>query len=245
MSNHNSSSSMPMTLDQELFKNKDYQTVMMVVKKLWDSEIIERSKGFCFSVSDMVDTLLKQEGITCRVVECQLTVINRDPPGFYALGYDHSVKNKEVPTHVVCITETDIPMIIDLSIGYIRPDIVPFVVGRATNPDPKVIAKIDIVDSTWIYTMKDTQYYPKFHQQNIVERIQTDRIVKKEISWLKTLVIVAILFAATNSMRGGYDFYQTYLNEENNFGPQQVSREELSSQIQRLEQLITESKSNK
>lgn len=220
-----------LTKDKELLKTKDYQTVISVVKKMWDADIIQRSKGYCFSISDMVDTLLRQEGINCRVVECQLTVVNKNPPSFFALGYDHSVKNRDVPTHVICITETEIPMVIDLSIGYIRPDIVPYIVERAIQKDQKTIAEITIEDSTWIYTMKDTQYYPKFHQQNIVQRIKTDRKFQKEISWLKFLIGVSLVLVSLNAIRGGFDFYKTYIHSD-------VSRGTVIERLDQLEQML-------
>jgi hypothetical protein len=236
----------PLTRDKELLRTKEYQTVVDVVKKMWDSEVIHRSTGYCFSVSDMVRTLLLHEGIHSKIVECQLTVINTDPPGFVMLGYDHHVKNKEVPTHVVCVTDTEIPMIIDLSIGYIQPDAVPFIVERASpNPNMKEsIAEIKFDHATWHYTHKRDQYFPKFHQESIIDRIATDRKVKREIGWLKLLIGVVLAVSALSAVRGTYDFYQKYY-VDNTFGPQTVSREDLLEELQKLEQKLQNINLNK
>lgn len=236
----------PLTKDHELLKTKDYSKVIEIVKKLWASEVILRGAGYCFSVSDMVRTLLLHEGISSKIVECQLTVINSSPPNYIMLGYEVSVKNKEVPTHVVCVTETEIPMIIDLSIGYILPDEVPFVVERA-QPNTALkhsIAELVYGNSTWYYTQKKDQHFPKFHQDSIVERIATDRKVKRELDWLKILIAGVIIISSTNAMRGGYDFYQTYMND-NNFGPQNVSREEIMQKIEKLERAIQHNNTDK
>jgi hypothetical protein len=230
----------PLTKDHELLKSKDYSKVVDIVKKLWDSEVVQRSSGYCYSISDMMRTLLLHEGIASHIVECQLTVINSSPPGFIMLGYDVSVKNKEVPTHVVCVTDTEIPMIIDLSIGYIMPDAVPFVVERA-QPSSDLqtsIAELRFENSTWHYTHKKDQYFPKFHQESIVERIALDRKVKHEIRWLRLLIVLAISVSAFNAARGSYDFYQTYVNSNNNFGPEDISRQDLVNKINNLEQLV-------
>lgn len=233
----------PLTKDRDLLKTRDYSTVIEVVKKLWHSEVIQRSTGYCFSVSDMMRTLLLHEGIASRIVECQLTVINASPPGYVMLGYDISVKNKEVPTHVVCVTDTDVPMIIDLSIGYIMPGTVPFVVEQA-RPNAALshsIAELTYENSTWHYTQKKDQHFPKFHQDSIVNRIATDRQVKREIAWLKAVIVAVLVLTAGNAVRGSYDFYQKYAVSSNNFGPQELSTQDLIEKIQGLEQLILDS----
>jgi hypothetical protein len=203
------------TTNDKLIKDSEYIKVMDIVRKLWDMGVIDRSAGFCFSVSDMIKTLLSQEGIDSIIVECQLTVVQTDPPNLTVLGYDHIINNeREVSTHVVCITKTKIPLIIDLSIGNLYPGHIPYIVEETFDGEEKnVLSKFQIGNTIWTYTVKKDQKFPQFHQQSIIDRIATDRKIKKEINWLKMLVIVAVVISTINAVRGFYDFYQKYVND--------------------------------
>jgi hypothetical protein len=225
-----------LTDDLELREDPSYKRVIEIVKELWDTDVIARAAGYCFSISDMVSTLMRHSGIESEIVECQLMVKRVDPPVMIALGYDHRRDSpQQITTHVVVITKTEIPMIIDLSIGNLQPDQVRLIVERA-NGKNGTIATLDLGKTTWIYTAKKDQKFPHFYQQSIVDRIQTDQRVKREINWLKILIIVAISISSLNAVRGGYDFYQTYLDDGNSWGPARLKQ--LTEQVQRLEELI-------
>jgi hypothetical protein len=88
--------------------------------------------------------------------------------------------------------------------------------------------------------MKEIQYFPGFHQQNIVDHIATERRVRNELKILK--IGIAVVFAITlfNAVRGSYDYYQTYIIENNGWGPGQLSAQsdKNKSKIERLEQQV-------
>lgn len=217
-----------LTEDRELRKSRDYNTVMSIVEGLWNNEVIQRSKGYCYSTSDMVKTLLEHEGINSRIVECTLTVLGVDPVNMQFLGYEQTTNNREVPTHVVVVTETEIPMIIDLSIGHLRKE-VPYIVERANGALEK-IAEIKYEKSTWVYKMRDQQLFPKYHQESIVNRMALDKQVNRQLYYLKIGLWVALVVGVLNFSRGLYDLYQTH------FDPN-TSREVIAERINTLEEI--------
>jgi hypothetical protein len=226
------------TEDAALSSDRTYIKVMETVKKLWDSGVIQRGSGFCIAMSDMVYTLLRREGIDCEMVECKLTVLSCNPPGLFLIGHENQVNNPQVDidTHLVVITRSDIPMLIDLSIGNLLPGQVPYIVERAGGKEPDQLADVKVKDSNWIYQQKETtSKLPLLHQRSFVERIKTDNKIVKNINFLKILIVVALVISTVNAIRGAYDFYQVYFLD-NNWGPD--TGRELTERLQRLEQLM-------
>lgn len=224
--------------DQELIETRDYQIVIAVVRELWSGGIIARGSGYCLSMSDMIQTLLKQQGIESHLEECKLTILGIDPPNFKIIGqtglWQPDRRPDDVDTHVVCVTDTDIPMIIDLSVYSFR-DEVPYVVERL-NGRAGFLAELDFTQSRWVYQRKDRPRLVDQHQTSILDRMETDRRVKRQITWLQWAVIAVMVIAGLNAVRGAYDFYTTYIDKENYWGPTHIR--ELIEKVDRLEDLM-------
>lgn len=226
------------TYDLELKTNNDYLKVMSVMEHLTVTGTLERAYGYCLGISDMIYTLLKQQGITSRLVECKLTVTSQNPPFLHVIGADDP-RNKQyglTDTHVVVVTETDIPMIIDASIGAITKGFQPYVVERLNGRDIDTLADHQIDHVRWTYSTKINTRLPKQHELSIIDRIKTDRTVIKNITWLKILVVMALTISSLNAARGLYDFYQVYIDDTNYWGPTHIKQ--LHDKIEHLEELV-------
>lgn len=229
------------TKDQELFNSPDYQTILAVIKELWDGGVIHRGAGFCYSMADLTKILLAQKGIKSRMVECKVTVMSTEQPSLILIGHDgllyqgNSKDPSQMDTHVILITDTAIPMVIDTSIAHIRADI-PYIVERAVSTSSEVIATVGFGTSTWTYYCKESVSVPKIHQQNILERIKTDQEVKNNLKWLKILIVVALTVSSLNFIRGSYDFYQVYIDNTNYWGPSHLRQ--LFDKVNELEELV-------
>lgn len=202
---------LPGSQDLKLWRDPDYNRIRDIVEHLWQTGVIDRSRGYCFSLADMVYTLLKHEGIGSEIVECQLTVIRRDPrPSLTFLGYDlQKERENSVDTHVVVVTHTKVPMIIDLSIGHLHPDITRAIV-EPIKAEPEYLCQLSIKGSDWIYRRKSMPKFPEYHQQSIIERIEKDRWVEQQLKWIKIALTAIICITVINSTRGFYDFYQIH-----------------------------------
>ena len=230
------------TADKELQDTKYYQDTLKIVKELWDGGVIMRGAGFCYSMSDIARIMLTQKGIPCRLAECKITIMSNDPPNLVLIGHDgllHGGKSNnlgDIDTHIVVVTETEIPMIVDLSISHVRKDI-PYIVERLTQGVTEdVLADIQFSGSRWTYYIKESVSIPSIHQQSIVQRIQTDQKVKKDIGWLKILIIAAISISSLNAIRGTYDFYQVYIDDSNYWGPSHIKQ--LIEKVDHLDNLV-------
>jgi hypothetical protein len=203
-----------------------YQTIKYVVDNLKTSGMLQAGSGYCVSMSDIIHKLLHKEGIKSQIVECSLMVTLKDPPGLFLMGYpgfnqNNYTPDKMISTHVVCVTETEIPILIDLSIGHIDKDI-PYICSPIMrNYDHANLAEYDFESSTWTYTRKpETEVeLPKLHQRSILDRIKLDNQIQQQIGVIQKLVLIALSISSMNLIRGGYDFYQTYVNPNNDWGP--------------------------
>jgi len=233
------------TTDEILLNDPEYQKVYEVVKELWSSGIIQRGTGYCLAMSDMMVTLLAQKGINSHIQECKTTIIGINPPGLNLVGHTGLFPVNRVPddldTHIVCITDTKTPMLIDLSLGAMRPEI-PFICERV-NGSGTTISEYDFGSSRWVYQSKGTGRLPEQHQKSMLERMGTDRGVTRDIRLLKILVILAITISTVNALRGAYDYYQVFVNATNYWGP--VPMKLLIEKVDRLEQTLVPSSATK
>lgn len=201
---------------------KDYKIILETIQFLWNEGIIQRANGSCIGVSDMLQTLLKTKGIESDLVECKLTLISKNPVSLTLIGHLNNSKgnivNKEyVHTHIVVVTKTDIPFLIDLSIMGLNNEI-NYIFRPCENKIKHILLKLELDDSVWTYEEVDISKLPKLHQKSLVERITTDLTVDKNFKLLKILFYIAITFSMVNFSLNVYTIYLTnqqfqYLNK--------------------------------
>ena len=106
------------TRDTALLENKDYIRVRDVVYLLIDSGFNTKYTGHCLDASRMVMAILAQNDIKSHMQECCALLTQGDKvKQLYAIGFYEDVKSGQIDTHYVSITETDTPLLIDMSIG--------------------------------------------------------------------------------------------------------------------------------
>jgi hypothetical protein len=205
-----------------------YKKVKSVVDGLNSAGMLENGSGYCLSMSDIVHKLLHKEGIKSRLVECSLMVTLKSPPGLYLMGYpgfngENFDSEKMLKTHIICVTETEVPILIDLSISHIDKNI-PFICVPIIKKESHTnIAEYDFETSTWTYQEKVDTELPKLHQRSILDRIEQDNKVTNQINSIKSLILLLFTLTSLNFVRGTYDFYQKYVNQNNDWGPNKTS----------------------
>jgi hypothetical protein len=229
----------------DLKSNKDYQKIVFALSRMSRSGIINLGSGYCVSMADMVKTTLEHCGISARVVETQLTIsyINATTGNIENtnyIGFSDIVNPGEIDTHVVVITETEIPFLVDASIqhrltsGYtavIEP------IERSINNPLTLVEKKFNSTLALTYQQKKLQSVAMQYNESIINRIDTDKKIFSNLKLLKILIGIALIIGAFNAMRGTYDFYQVYFNNDNNRG---ISG--LENIIQRLDYIENEIK---
>lgn len=215
------------TNDQELVENEEYGTIVSVIKELHGFGVLQKAAGNCFAISDIVSKLLKSKGIKCKIVECSLLVLNKSTNSIHFVGYEENkVPDTKIPSHVICITETKIPILIDLSVPYLSIE-KPYIIERVNGGGKDTtIAEYNFSDTEWYYSEKMYSHLPLLHQQSILERIETDHKIdqriestENQIKIIQRIVIAILCVSSLNFMRGLYDHYQKYVVKDNGFGP--------------------------
>lgn len=209
------------TDDETLLSDEEYLKTITVIHDLWNSGIVQRGNGHCYSMSDIISKLLKLNGIDCYLEECSLMIIRKNPPELHLVGYPGSdLENalEEIRTHVVCITKTKYPLLIDLSISHFIEGI-PYVCERIVDSNAVEIANFEFESSFFKYSRRSHTQVPLLHQQSIIDRIQTDRKIFANIDRITKVMIGVAIITSINFIRGGADYYQKYINKSNGFGP--------------------------
>ena len=108
------------TSDIPLSEDKDYIRVKDAVYLLIDSGFNTKYTGHCIDASRMVMAILAQYDIKSHIQECCALLTRGDKQvQLYAIGFYDDYKLGQIDTHFVTITETDTPLLIDMSIGQI------------------------------------------------------------------------------------------------------------------------------
>ena len=198
-SSQTKSSKTIITTSDVLKEDAEYKKVKDVVERLIVSGISRMGEGYCISVSDILFNFLTQAGIKCHLMEVQLSAVDHVNNHTYMVGFNTSTQENShlnIQTHVVVVTDTTIPMIIDMSIAHRLPQGYQAIIDKATNEGDKVVCKIEAHGWSFIYQEKKTLIgVPMLHQISILERINTDRKIFGEMKALKTLNYVGIVLS--------------------------------------------------
>jgi hypothetical protein len=211
---------MILTTSQKVKNTKEYKQIVEILERMERTSLIWIGRGQCISMSDVICTALFQKGIKAKMLECQAVITNNNvnPPESISIGFDNSTVNNQIDTHVICVTETEIPMFIDASISYLLPENKKIVVDEVLNLPNRVFSNITVDGFDLTYQQKTTNKVIFEHQKSILERIETDRKIFNNLNFLKIFVSLALLVGVVNSSRGFYDFYQKYYSSDNLIG---------------------------
>lgn len=201
-----------LTTSHRLKDNREFVKVLDIVYRLIHTNITQAGKGYCISMSDLIYTLLKQNGIKCRMVECSLTISNRITNQISAVGFTDF---KETPgngdTHCVVVTETEIPMVIDCSIAHCLPNNFQAVIDEVIDEEEKIFANINHKTVALTYKYKNKYSIPHLHERSIIDRITTDVRIFNNLKFLKYMIFLALLISSLSAIRGFVDFYRMHI----------------------------------
>jgi hypothetical protein len=189
-----------LTLDHVLMKDPHFFKIQELLRKLGQSDVLKNMKGNCVSACDTMQHLLLQVGIDSVIVECQL-VITRDGTNqandLLFIGYDDRNYAGEVDTHVILITKSKVPLIIDLSLSHVLPADHSYVIERL-NDKNKELGVYTIGNLTLSYTNKPNIRLHNVHQKNLLSKFLEDERRDKKISFIERLAYWALVLTGIN-----------------------------------------------
>lgn len=187
------------TTDEALKQDEDYKIIKKHISRLIESGLSKMGEGYCISVSDIIFNVLKQNGIKCSIVEVQLSIFDKKKDTTSMVGFNTTFTrsdHEKVSTHIVVVTHTKIPILIDMSIGHHLPGNYQCVMEKVDDGGSKVICTTEKDGHTLIYQEKrDGISIPSLHQISILDRMETDRRIFSTLDKLRHLNYIGIVLS--------------------------------------------------
>lgn len=187
--------------DDPMFMSPEYAKIMEAIQSLTQNGVAKNFAGNCIAACDILQSLLNSVGIKSKIVEVQLSMIrNVDGATDYVfVGYDSVSFEGQVDTHVVLITETKVPILIDLSLAYYLPADKPYIIKTLGAPkNNQTVLEHTIENIQLTYKYKSNLKLPQLHQKSLVERILQQSQMEENIKFLKNLVMIAVGISVIN-----------------------------------------------
>jgi hypothetical protein len=191
------------TLDSEVLKDPQYHKIKEILQKLKDGGVLNSMAGNCISSSEILQHLLSQVGIPSKIVECQACLIRSgvsQANDIMFIGYDNSNYSGQIDTHAVVITETDLPLIIDLSLGQLLPNDHPYIIERVNGTKPEEIAQINVGNINITYFIKKHIRLHQLHQKTLLERMTETENLRRRFKLLEKLVYGLLCLVVVNTL---------------------------------------------
>jgi hypothetical protein len=192
---------MQYTHDESIVGLPEYKAVYQVIRSMVENGIIQRLQHSCVAASELISSMLLHEGIESKLVECVVSVKNNNvsPPGYTFIGYDGLTQQEQIDVHVVVITQTKTPLLIDVAIPYALSEETPYVVGKLEKvKDNNILADFSFNGFDIRYNLKKQIKLPSLHQKSILQKIKDDEAVKEKLRTLQIFVWIIAAFAAIN-----------------------------------------------
>jgi hypothetical protein len=220
-----------LTSDQELINTDYYKEISSVLTGMIKSDTVRLTTGWCISSSNIIYLALQQRGIKCQIIEVELLItyntIGKGTQQCF-IGFENIKSPGEIDTHVVILTKTPVPILIDASISDKISLFTPVVIERAESLPDRIIGlysyQKDNLNLKLLYKQKENQKVGEIYFKSFVDRINTDKEIFKNLNLLKLLVTIALVIGGLNLIRGAYDFYETFVNDENYWGPTSIEK---------------------
>ena len=182
---------------------KTLDTIIHVVKELSENQILQKLPGNCILAADLVQNMLYSHKINSRVVEVQVVFTRSGDGGkklTHLLGYDNKfvASPNQHDTHVVVITETDPPYLVDASIGHIVDNLETVIVHEMSKSTDDIIAETVVNGCNIVYRLKKNIKLPFFHQRDMVEKLKQYVKIQKNLDFLKMIAISAVAMGVIN-----------------------------------------------
>lgn len=190
-----------LTLNELIKNTPEFDIVLNIINELAQAGVIFKLANNCISACDIVQAMLAKDGIESEIVEVQAIVVKHVAPKLTMfIGFDSQTGHlQELDTHVVVVTKTAIPMLIDISIAHLLPDNHPWIV----EPLPITISDRDIAEYKFPefdinYKRKKHEKLPQFHKKTLLGKIKDEILLRRQVTWLQKLVVIAIAITGIN-----------------------------------------------
>jgi hypothetical protein len=184
---------------------KTLNTIYDVLGELKENQILKRLPGNCILASDLIQNMLYSHGVNAKTVEVEVIFTRiQQEEGInvtHLLGYDNkNTTGNMFDTHVVVITQTNPPILVDATIfdilGVENLVIVEPLDKEADNSE--ILCELEVNGFNLVYRIKKNIKLPSFHQKDLVAKLKRELQIEKSIDFLKSLVFIAASVTVVN-----------------------------------------------
>lgn len=181
-----------------LLKRPEYFKILEVLQTLDRNQLLKTFHGNCIAATEIIQSMLAQTGIQSRTVEVQLLITRKaSPEEFLFIGFDGTDFPGQIDTHMVLITETPQPIIIDVSIAHVLPTNRCYLV-ECVNSTENSLSEHHIENLTLVYQKKRNIRFPNVHQKTLINRIVDDQKIRSDLNRVQMLLMISLGISAIN-----------------------------------------------
>jgi hypothetical protein len=181
---------------------KIVDSVIKIINQLDEDGLLGKLAGNCVLAAEIMQSMLYNEGIKSRIVECNLALTTKSlhgEPTLTLVGYDVGQVNNYIDTHVVVITETENPILIDISVGHLLGNPKDCIIAEVIDSefsDSDIFSEAEHNKTTLVYRHKKRIKLPILHQKDLVTRLKEQHLIQKKINigfWAILIVSIVTL----------------------------------------------------
>jgi hypothetical protein len=179
----------------KLLLSPQFLKIQETLTKIHASGVSVNFPGNCISTAEMLQSVLQDQGIETQITEVQL-VITRNTgleAEYLFVGYDNQSFAGQIDTHVVLITKTEQPILIDASLGHVLPTDHPWVVEYLPlNHKVEMLAEYTVANLHLAYTRKKIPRLANLHEKTILQKTLDDLSLRRDLRTIRFVVFIAI-----------------------------------------------------
>jgi uncharacterized protein with NAD-binding domain and iron-sulfur cluster len=184
--------------DDPLLKRPEYFKILEVLQNLERNQLLKTFHGNCIAATEIIQSMLSQVGIQSRAVEVQLLITRKsNPEEFLFIGFDGTDFPGQVDTHMVLITETPQPILIDVSIAHVLPADRCYLIESVKSTNNS-LSEHQIENLSLVYQEKKNIRFPNIHQKTLITRIVDDQRVRNDLDRFKYLLTLSLTLTVIN-----------------------------------------------
>jgi len=181
-----------------LLKMPEYFKIMEVLDSLKKNNMLQTFHGNCIAACEITQSMLSQVGIQSRMIEVELLITRKGQQNeFLFIGFDDANYSGQIDTHMVLITDTPQPILIDLSIAYVLPADRSYLIERV-NSKNQTLSEHNIENLSLVYREKKSLRFANIHQKNIISKLLDEQKFRKEFEILKLFLMISLAISAIN-----------------------------------------------
>jgi hypothetical protein len=189
------------TAKDPLFASPEKLKIQETLERIRVTGVDKNFAGNCISTAEMLQSVLADQGIETVIVEVQLMVLRNtgNEQEFLFIGYDNQSFAGQIDTHVVLITKTTQPILVDASLAHVLPQEHPWIVEYLPgNAKIETLGEFAVANLKLTYLRKKIPRLANLHEKTILQRTLDELSLRRDLRLIRIVVFIAIGIGGIN-----------------------------------------------